>query len=70
MPITAGSSGSSSLSGNEVAQKGVITVLDIIRAYRPDHEEVNLMDKMDGVVAHFIAHNKVCIHFATIKNSG
>ena len=52
-----GSSGP--LSGNEVAQKGVITVLDIIKAYRPEHEEVNLMDKMDGVVAHFIAHNKV-----------
>ena len=59
---TGGSSVSGSsgpLSGNEVAQKGVITVLDIIKAYRPDHEEVNLLDKMDGVVAHFIAHNKV-----------
>ena len=54
-----GSNTSGPLSGNEVAQKGVVTVLDIIRAYRPDHEEVNLMDKMDGVIAHFIAHNKV-----------
>ena len=54
-----GSNTSGSLSGNEVAQKGVVTVLDIIRAYRPDHEEVNLMDRMDGVIAHFIAHNKV-----------
>ena len=63
---TTGSSVSGSsgpLSGNEVAQKGVVTVLDIIKAYRPDHEEVNLMDKMDGVVAHFIAHNKVCVPF-------
>ena len=54
-----GSNSSGSLTGHEVAQKGVVTVLDIIRAYRPDHEEVNLMDRMDGVVAHFIAHNKV-----------
>ena len=56
---SSGSNASGPLSGNEVAQKGVVTVLDIVRAYRPDHEEVNLMDKMDGVVAHFIAHNKV-----------
>ena len=56
-----GTSGSGSLGGHEVAQKGVVTVLDIIRAYRQDHEEVNLMDKMDGVVAHFIAHNKVML---------
>ena len=56
---TGGSNTSGPLSGNEVAQKGVVTVLDIIRAYRPDHEEVNLMDRMDGVIAHFIAHNKV-----------
>ena len=56
-------SGSGSLTGNEVAQKGVVTVLDIIRVYRQDHDEVNLMDKMDGVVAHFIAHNKVTQFF-------
>ena len=40
-------------------QKGVVTVLDIMRVRRPEGEEVNVADKIDGVVAHFIAHNKV-----------
>ena len=39
--------------------KGVVTVLDILRVHRPEREEVNVSDKIDGVVAHFIAHNKV-----------
>ena len=40
-------------------QKGVVTVLDIMRVRRPEGEEVNVADKIDGVIAHFIAHNKV-----------
>ena len=44
--------------GNE-PQKGVVTVLDILRVHKPEREEVNVAEKIDGVVAHFIAHNKV-----------
>ena len=40
-------------------QKGVVTILDTVRVYRQDRDEVMMTDKIDGVVAHFIAHNKV-----------
>ena len=54
----AASSRSAGGMGNE-PQKGVVTVLDILRVHKPEREEVNVAEKIDGVVAHFIAHNKV-----------
>lgn len=46
-------------SGSEEPQKGVVTILDIMKVYKTEREEVNIVDKIDGVIAHFIAHNKV-----------
>ncbi len=40
-------------------QKGVVTILDILRVHKPEREEVNIADRIDGVIAHFVAHNKV-----------
>lgn len=55
-----GSGGSGGVAGME-PQKGVVTILDIARVFKADRDEkeVNVADKIDGVVAHFIAHNKV-----------
>jgi hypothetical protein len=49
----------STTGSNNEPQKGVVTVLDILRVHKPEREEVNVEEKIDGVVAHFIAHNKV-----------
>ena len=46
--------------GNE-PQKGIVTVLDFVNVYRADRDEVNIADKIDGVVAHFVAHNKAVV---------
>ncbi len=42
-------------------QKGVVTILDIVRVQKGDRDEVNVSEKIDGVVAHFIAHNKAIV---------
>ena len=65
------SAASSSASGTD-GQKGIVTVLDIIRVYDPERDEVNLAEKIFGVVAHFVAHTKVqrisqfFLHFSLI----
>ena len=46
-----------------------MTILDTVRVYRQDRDEVMMSDKIDGVVAHFIAHNKV-IFFAVFLKLG
>ena len=43
-------------------QKGVVTILDVLQVCNhSDRDEVNLTEKMAGVVAHFIAHNKAVV---------
>ena len=57
-----GVDGVSGLSASDEPQRGVVTVIDIVRvnAGGSGREEVNIGERaMDGVVAHFIAHNRV-----------
>ena len=43
-------------------QKGVVTILDVLQVgNNTDQDEVNLADKLTGVVAHFVAHNKAVV---------
>ena len=43
-------------------QKGIVTILDVLQICNStDQDEVNLNDKMAGVIAHFVAHNKAKI---------
>ncbi|XP_071744399.1 LOW QUALITY PROTEIN: BCAS3 microtubule associated cell migration factor [Lepeophtheirus salmonis] len=46
---------------NNEPQKGIVTVLDVQRVSITDSEELNLADNLDGIVAHFIAHNKAIV---------
>lgn len=60
-PTTPTSGPSSSGSGNEM-QKGIVTILDVLEICNSaDQDEVNLHDKMAGVIAHFVAHNKAVV---------
>jgi len=43
-------------------QKGIVTILDVLQVCNStDQDEVNLNDKMAGVIAHFVAHNKAVV---------
>ena len=43
-------------------QKGIVTILDVLQICNStDQDEVNLNDKMAGVIAHFVAHNKAVV---------
>ncbi len=56
------SHGTSSTASGTEGQKGIVTVLDILKVYDPDRDEVSLSEKISGVVAHFVAHTKVRFH--------
>ena len=50
-------------------QKGVVTVLDVLQVCNnSDRDEVNLNEKMAGVVAHFVAHNKAVVAMEFDRN--
>jgi len=52
----------SSMGNTPGLQKGVVTILDVLQVCNhSDRDEVNLTEKMAGVVAHFIAHNKAVV---------
>ncbi len=58
------SAGSRGVGGGDVIggpgpQKGVVTILDVLRIPNADGNELLLADRIEGVIAHFIAHNKV-----------
>ena len=55
VPVQSAGGGGAS---NEL-QKGVVTILDFIKVFRHDRDEVTMTEKINGVVAHFVAHNKV-----------
>lgn len=58
---------SSSVQGQsqgQQGQKGIVTILDVLQICSNNdggQDEVNLNDKMAGVVAHFVAHNKAVV---------
>ena len=55
----------SGISGGSAAtnepQKGVVTILDFVRVFRPGRDEVTMTERIHGIVAHFVAHNKVSL---------
>lgn len=61
MPPGSGPSSGGSASGSPGMQKGIVTILDVLQVYNSEQDEVNLTDKMAGVVAHFVAHNKAVV---------
>ena len=59
-PTTPGSGGGGSGPGSASGpQRGVVTVLDLLDVPNAEGDELPLADRIAGVVAHFIAHNKV-----------
>lgn len=58
---SSGNVGSIGSAGNDM-QKGIVTILDVLQVgNNSDQDEVNLTDKLAGVVAHFVAHNKAVV---------
>ncbi|QQP32294.1 Putative LOC100877372, partial [Caligus rogercresseyi] len=51
------SSSNGNIPSNE-PHKGIVTILDVLRVGRTEGEELNVADNLEGIVAHFIAHNK------------
>eukprot|EP00095_Tigriopus_kingsejongensis_P005566 maker-scaffold12_size759060-snap-gene-2.15 protein:Tk05566 transcript:maker-scaffold12_size759060-snap-gene-2.15-mRNA-1 annotation:"breast carcinoma-amplified sequence 3-like protein" len=43
------------------SQQGVVTILDVVTVGKTQSDEVNIGNKIEGVVAHFIAHNKAIV---------
>jgi hypothetical protein len=61
-PTSSGGAGGQSQSagvGSVGPQKGIVTVLDLLAVPDAEGDELPLTDRLDGVIAHFIAHNKV-----------
>ena len=40
-------------------QKGIVTILDVTRMSQCDADEIGVGERSQGIVAHFVAHNKV-----------
>ena len=61
--LPASTPGCPSLNANpQDMQKGIVTILDVLQVCNSvDQDEVNLREKMAGVIAHFVAHNKAVV---------
>jgi len=60
-PTGPGGAAGAAVGGNAGPQKGIVTVLDLLTAPDSEGEELALADRIEGVIAHFIAHNKAIV---------
>ncbi len=60
VPASPTSGASSGVAGGSLSgpQKGIVTILDLLEVPNAKGDELPLVDKIPGIVAHFIAHNK------------
>jgi len=58
-----GGQGAAGSVGSVGPQKGIVTVLDLLAVPDAEGDELALTERLEGVIAHFIAHNKVRFTF-------